>query len=606
METLSRPPGRWTALARLVALVSTVWTLSSGCDGTAGPGGAETGAAAEDGALHGVLSRYISDGEDGTSETLTFLRLPDGREERLIFDRDPRLDADTPVAVWGSPAAGGLAVARLRVEGEPPAVETRQSALVGAAPAPPRSFAFVLVDTGDGVNLTVEQARQRLFDASYFMLNQGSIRRYYQEGSFGTQDITGDVFGPIAFTPGSSCDTRGVTALRGTVDQLAGGPSNHYLWYFGSKQAGCAFAGLAAEGSPTRPQRDTWYNASSSCVVLVQEPGHNFGMQHSSAMLCPGAPFVDAPNGVCSHSEYGDPYDPMGNGCRHMNGWQKAFEGWLAGCNSVEVTRSGTFTLLPLETACDGIQLLQIPMPRTRTFSHSGGGGTSTTDTLTSYYVELREPVGFDQGVGPAVLIHVAGDYPGRTRSGLHTWLLDMTPGTSTFKDAALPAGATFTDPAGGVSITVTSVGATSASIQVTIDGAGGSAPTCLDGTTLTAPGPATCGGGLTGGADAGVIIGRPPGGAGGTDAGLPAGDAGVRGPNAASSSLMGGCACTTAPGGGAGGAPWTVLLGALAWALGATRRSARNRRAGAGRTAGSPRSGSRGSPAAYRSGRSS
>ena len=82
---------------------------------------------------------------------------------------------------------------------------------------------------------------------------------------------------------------------------------------------------------------------------MIQEPGHNFGMQHSSSMDCGSASFHDTPQGNCTHSEYGDPFDPMGGGCRHMNAWQKAYQGWSQGCNMVRVQSSGTFTLLPLE-----------------------------------------------------------------------------------------------------------------------------------------------------------------------------------------------------------------------------------------------------------------
>ena len=152
-------------------------------------------------------------------------------------------------------------------------------------------------------------------------------------------------------------------------------------------------------GSPDRPARDSWYDASSGCVVLVQEPGHNFGMQHSSFLDCNDQVFRDDPNVGCSHDEYGDSYDPMGGGCRHMNGWQKTYQGWHGGCNSVRVTASGTFTLFPLETPCNGIQVLQIRMPKDRPFQRpAGGGGGAGTDTLRYYYLELRTAVGFDTG----------------------------------------------------------------------------------------------------------------------------------------------------------------------------------------------------------------
>src|SRR5215475_12579723 len=125
------------------------------------------------------------------------------------------------------------------------------------------------------------------------------------------------------------------------------GTFNHYLWYIGqSSGSPCTWGGLGSVGSPSSPARDTWYNGSTNCVVLVQEPGHNFGMQHSSSLSCPGAAFADDPNS-CTASEYGDVFDPMGGACRHMNAWQKNYQGWFGGCNGVSVTSSGQFTLLP-------------------------------------------------------------------------------------------------------------------------------------------------------------------------------------------------------------------------------------------------------------------
>ena len=79
----------------------------------------------------------------------------------------------------------------------------------------------------------------------------------------------------------------------------------------------------------------------------------------------------------------------MGGGCYHMNGYQKAYQDWIGGCNVVKATTSGTFTIYPLEKACNGVQLLQVPFPEPRTMSI---GGQSAA--LTSYYVELRAPIG--------------------------------------------------------------------------------------------------------------------------------------------------------------------------------------------------------------------
>jgi hypothetical protein len=461
-------------------------------------------------AFEGERTALVADYADGRSETSYVLIAPDGRR------------AD------------------------------QTGALLAGAPLAPRSFAFVLLETGGGVNVSAAQATQQLFDAGYFAPNRGSIRRFYQEASYGLQDITGTVVGPLSFSPASSCDPMGALALRAQVDAMVPAPVTNYLWYFGSRQPGCGWEGLATLGSPAHPTRDTWYNASNSCVVLAQEPGHNFGMQHSSSMSCAGKTFVDAPDGVCTHAEYGDPFDPLGSGCRHPNAWQKRYQGWLGGCNSVRLSAGGTFTLLPLEGACDGIQVLQIPMPHARTFSFTGGlTSATTTDELTYYYVELRsQPTGFDQGLAPQVQVRIGGDYRGPSESGLHTWLLDMNPGTTTFSDAALAVGQTFTDPAGGVSITATAVGAASATVTVSIEGGAGD-PTCLDGTVIAPPGPPTCAGTGAGGSDGGAgspgavdaADGASPDAAiGSTDASLGSGGSGGAAIGSAGSGS--GCAC--------------------------------------------------------------
>lgn len=475
----------------------------------------------DDGAFRGELAVYISDGPDGHSETHYALRAPSGAERPLLFDpsvRDADLQPGIQLKVWGDDSPDGVRVTKFQqVAPAEPGVEGRSGALLGGTPYAPRSFAFVLIDMGQGFSpaITSDDVLGRMID------NSDSIRNYYVNDSYGLQDITTQVFGPIKYTL-NGCSTTGTSSgpaqLASDLRSMIPGTFQHYLWYFGTNQSACMWSGLASLGTPDKPSKDTWYNASTNCVVLVQEPGHNFGMQHSSSLACPGASFADDPN-TCTASEYGDLFDPMGNGCRHMNAWQKTYQGWFGGCNGVAITASGTFTLLPFENRCDGAQFLKIKAAKTRTFNRpAGGGGTATTETLAYYYVELRTPVDFDGTLGnrsslsPSLLIHVADDVRSRTQKGLHTFLLDMTPNTTgsrAFNDAALPVGSTFTDPAGGVSITATAVSATEATVTVDIQGGTG-APTCLDGSTFTTPGPGpeSCTAAGAGGAGGGVMSG--------------------------------------------------------------------------------------------------
>jgi uncharacterized protein (TIGR03382 family) len=535
----------------------------------------------DDGSLRGELAVYVSNNRDGRSETSYFLRDAMGGELKLLFGSPPDLAPSAPIKVWGTPIDGALQVSSYHKVDR---VDATRSALINATPFAARSFAFVLVDVGAGVNETETAIMGRLID------EPASVRNYYLKASYGMQDITAQVFGPISYAM-SGCDTG---ALARTLRPMIPGTFQHYLWYFGSQVSDCSWSGLASVGTPQTPSRDTWYNDRTGCVVLVQEPGHNFGMQHSSSLRCTGASFADDPNS-CTSSEYGDPFDPMGGGCRHMNAWQKSFQGWLGGCNGVRVTNSGTFTLLPYELACDGTQFLQVKAIRPRMFDRAAaGGGGDSVENLDFYYLELRTPVDFDGTTGnrnalaPMVLVHAAAELRPRTMRGLHTFLLDMTPsttGNNGFGDAGLLAGQTFTDPAGGLSITAQSVSAAGATIVVTYT-AGSGAPTCMDGTGFTAPGPGTesCStpvptgaGGTTGG---GGTTGSGTGTAGDGQGGAtnPVGSAGTNGGQAGTGpgAISGGCACDT----GGSGVPssMAVLLFAGLAAAFSRRRASRVR----------------------------
>lgn len=458
--------------------------------------------------FHGTVVVYTTRFDDGFGENQYFMRTRNG-ELRLYFDKEPDLLPGTALRVVGAPLDDGLRVLEYHIE---ETLGVANQSLINATPYKARSFAFVLVDTGSGVNLTKAEAQKRLFGTN---AGDRSVKQYYKEVSYGTQDITGDVFGPLTYRM-TGCNTR---SLADTLKSQLG-VYDHYLWYLGARNTSCGWGGLAESGLPSRPTNDSWYNGSAGCVVLVQEPGHNFGMMHSSSMTCGTSTFADDPDATCTHVEYGDRYDPMGGACNHMNAWQKVFEGWLQKCNGVTVRTSGTYTLQPLELACDGPQVLQIPMPKVRPFGRSGGGGSATVENLQYYYLELRTARGFDDTIrnAPTVLVRVAEDFRARTDRGRHTWILDMDPTTRTID--GLSVGKTFTDPAGGVSFKVTAMSADSASIQVTVPASGAAmGNTCLDDTrydpavTRTCAGLAAVGGTADAGpsSDAGTIDVPPP-----------------------------------------------------------------------------------------------
>jgi hypothetical protein len=473
--------------------------LLSGCT----PPGDDEGA--DHAGIEGTLVAYTARFDDGATETQYALRIGED-ERRLVFADPPTSKIGDTVRIWGPSTELGIEVERLLVLSQATSTGRLRQPLIGAEPFPNRSFALALVDIGGGVNVDAEAATATMFGTDP---QAGSIRRYFREVSYGRQDIDGQVFGPFDFAM-NGCDSRGlVNAIRPQIP----GAFDHYLWYIGSRSQDCGWAGLGEVGTPDNPANDTWYNAAFGCVVLVQEPGHNLGGQHSSYIDCGDQSFVDAPDGVCAHDEYGDPFDPLGGGCDHTNAYQKAYQEWLLECNGVRANSTGRFTLFPLEKSCNGAQVLQIPMPRARPFTRSGGGGQATIESLEYYYLELRTARGFDADMPrlPTVLVHVAENWRDPNLGGRHTWILDMQPQTNQMEGMTL--GQAFTDPAGGVRFEVVELSQDKAVIQVDIENGTG-APTCLDGRPMLVPGPSTC----EEQPDRDVSVGPGPGGGGGTN----------------------------------------------------------------------------------------
>jgi hypothetical protein len=121
------------------------------------------------------------------------------------------------------------------------------------------------------------------------------------------------------------------------------------------------------------------------------------------------------------------------------------------------VQAGGTYWIDPLETIGSNPKALKV-------FKSTN----ATTGAQTWYYVEFRRPVGFDSflsgnsNVMSGVIVHTSVDPYGRDN-----YLLDMTPANTSFSDAALTVGQSYTDPDTQLTITPLSVGSSGASVSV-------------------------------------------------------------------------------------------------------------------------------------------
>ena len=302
----------------------------------------------------------------------------------------------------------------------------------------------------------------------------GSVQAYYNEVSYGQQLLSGVVanngsggflqagvaapacsdYNAIGRAAEDAATAQG--AYKFDVNHNPPAPFTGVLYVF-NNVPGCGWSGLAYVGYAR-----AWSNDTTNLLVIAHELGHNFGLAHAASLDC-GALVIDV--ATCTSSEYGDPFDVMGNNrAMHFNSAQKAALNWLpAGSVSTHTSGTATYTLSPIESAGGAHYAVKVPASANRT-----------------YWIEYRQPIGFDAGLSGfpnnGAQIRVASPFDSLC-SGCYddTEFLDMSPGTAAFTDGALVVGQTYTDTTFNIGINILSQTASTLTIQLT---GGGGAPT--------------------------------------------------------------------------------------------------------------------------------
>lgn len=300
--------------------------------------------------------------------------------------------------------------------------------------------------------------------------NNNSANGYYKEVSRGKISLEGfnrpdgDIYGwyTIDYT-NSPCNYYSWSEAARTMAQVDGFVKSNYtnIIYLFPRTSSCNWAGLGELGGD-----ETWINYTSTMTymqkVIMHEIGHNFNAHHASSYNCIDASSARVSiSSNCTSSEYGDPFDVMGAATRspwpyHFSNYHKGEAGWLDVSNVQEtVTVSGDYILENPGQSSSGVQMLRIRR-----------GGTNDY-----YYLEYRRPYGiFDafNASDPAVngiSIRLAPDY-----SFTQTKLIDMTPATIGFNDAALALNQTFYDSVRQIRITNLNMSTTSATVRIKFD----------------------------------------------------------------------------------------------------------------------------------------
>ncbi|WP_232286527.1 Ig-like domain-containing protein [Moritella sp. PE36] len=307
---------------------------------------------------------------------------------------------------------------------------------------------------------TKEQVQNMIF---------GTVNDYYQEASYGQTSINGDVLGYYTLPIDSVCDHN---LIYNAAQQVAANNNintNNYdrLLYVFPKIDNCGWAGKGTVGgSPSR----AWINGDLTLSVVGHELGHNLGLRHAKKLEC-GTNVLD---GDCYTIEYGDSLEIMGNPgfTGHFNSFNKELLGWLSEDPSTTeakiqtVETAGSFEIEPYASSPNGsAKALKIQR-----------GIDSVTGQKLWYYLEYRQPLGFDAYIASYPALHQGINFHlGTEKDTNSSQLIDMTPASSytDWNDAVLPVGASYEEA--GIVINTNWANSNGANVSISFTG-----PSCV------------------------------------------------------------------------------------------------------------------------------
>lgn len=293
---------------------------------------------------------------------------------------------------------------------------------------------------------TATTVRNVVFDAS------NSSSAWYTEVSNGKMGMTGDVRGWYTLNVDrSACNYSTWMNAAKTAATNAGVNLSSYTNYMLAfpQQSACSWSGLAQLNNA-----NSWINGSMTLRTTTHELGHNFGSHHAATINCTSGGVRVSFSSSCTMSEYGDPFDVMGSGTRLSHTYHRKRWTFLTTSDQQTVTTSGTYFVATGQVAGGYPRILRVARP-------SGQ----------FWYLEFRQPYGqFDNFSTSAAVVNGVSIRLAPDNSTTQTRLVDTTPGTSSFADAPLAVGATFTDPLDKISIKTLSIGSSGATVSVTFN----------------------------------------------------------------------------------------------------------------------------------------
>ncbi len=424
--------------------------------------------------LTGILNSVHEDSLGIHRETHQYFLTSGGERYVLRFaDGGPEGQNGAEVTVTGRLAGHTLAVAgshgssfRIRKEGPVSAVTSGTattgttstsgtgtvSPSISAGTTRAASVAAVLVNLTDlnSQPYTTSQVASAVYGAT------GSVKAFFEEESKGRMTVTGSVFGWYTINATSTnCNWSTWVSLANTAANAAGANLSSFtnVMYIFPYTSQCGFAGLGYV-----PGTVSVLNGTISVQVMTHELGHNFGLGHANGINCAvnGTRVALSTAANCSEQAYVDPFSTMGNNAlRHNQGSQLGELGWLSSSEKVIGAPGHTYAISPYFSS-GAVKLVRIPR---------GDGTYFDLDFRTTYGNVDNFAAGSPAVSG--VTIRIGKGTASPTNSPQPTDLIDTTPSTSSWADAPLLVGRTFTDPVSKMSFTTMAI--TNGAVQVRV-----------------------------------------------------------------------------------------------------------------------------------------
>ena len=195
------------------------------------------------------------------------------------------------------------------------------------------------------------------------------VDRWMRWESAGRQGEKGTVTKWLKISKSTHCADQSTLTKRAVKAASKAGykPSKYQrIAIYFPKCSALPWSGLGSIGKDNDKKYHVWLNGAPTLQVIAHESLHNYGLLHSASTNCGAVSWPKSTRG-CTVTQYGDPFDVMGNTDIAMSASAKYEVGWLTKKQYKTIKKGAkTFVITANESANKGTKLVRISMGKKR------------------------------------------------------------------------------------------------------------------------------------------------------------------------------------------------------------------------------------------------